>query len=432
MTPPRLGDVSDGLRRRSGRGPAMLAIAFAIILPALAAGSAFKQQTVAAAAEGTSLTIYSSLPLQGANRIQNEAVVNGIKLALEQAGGKAGGREVRYISLDDSTAQAGNWDPGQTSSNARKAAQDEKAIGYIGEFNSGASAVSMPILNQAGLAQVSPTNTYTGLTADERGIERGDPDRYYPTGRRHYARIVPRDTVQGAALALLMARSGCRRVFVLHDGEIYGRGLALSVRSSAPRNRLRVVGFREISRRGAHYRRLAASVRRSRPRCVFFGGVTANGAVPLFRDIGRLVRGIRLFGGDGIAESEFTDPREGGVPQSVARRVRITINVLGPSAYPPAGRQFFRAYVSRYPDAPLVPYAIYGYEAMSLLLDAIDSAGPAGNQRAAVVDALFGTRDRPSVLGKYSIDPRGDTSLTNFGVYRIARGALFFDSVVKP
>jgi len=91
-------------------------------------------------------------------------MVNGIKLALSQAGGKAGKWTVNYQSLDDSTAAAGKWDPGQTAANARKAATDPKAVYYIGEFNSGASEVSIPILNQAGLPQVSPANTYVGLT----------------------------------------------------------------------------------------------------------------------------------------------------------------------------------------------------------------------------------------------------------------------------
>src|SRR3954451_15221200 len=111
--------------------------------------------------------LYSSLPLQGASKDQTAAMVNGIRLAMSEAGNKAGSTNIKYTSLDDSTAQAGNWDPGQTAQNARKAAQDSKAVGYIGEFNSGASAISIPILNQAGIPQVSPANTYVGLTTNE-------------------------------------------------------------------------------------------------------------------------------------------------------------------------------------------------------------------------------------------------------------------------
>ncbi|MBW3653627.1 MAG: ABC transporter substrate-binding protein [Actinobacteria bacterium] len=131
-------------------------------------------------------------------------MVQGIELALEQAGGKAGDVNVKYESLDDSTAQAGTWTPEATAQNARRAAQDDNVGAYIGEFNSGASAVSMPILNEAFVPQISPANTAVGLTSDEPGADRGEPEKYYPTGKRHYVRIVPKDTIQGAALATVM------------------------------------------------------------------------------------------------------------------------------------------------------------------------------------------------------------------------------------
>jgi branched-chain amino acid transport system substrate-binding protein len=178
-----------------------------------------------------SVNVYSSLPLQGAQRLQTTAMVNGIKLALEQAGGKAGDIKVNYTSLDDSTAQAGNWTPEATAANARRVAQDDAAVAYIGEFNSGASAISIPLLNEVPIAQISPANTAVGLTSDEPGAEEGEPDKYYPSGERHYLRIVPKDTIQGAALATVMDEDGCRNAGILNDKEVYGAGLA----SRAPR-----------------------------------------------------------------------------------------------------------------------------------------------------------------------------------------------------
>jgi branched-chain amino acid transport system substrate-binding protein len=124
---------------------------------------------------GNTIDIYSSLPLQGASTAQTDPLVNGIKLALSEAGGKAGNFTVNYQSLDDSTAAAGKWDPGQTAANARKVAADPKAVYYMGEFNSGASEVSIPILNQAGIPQVSPANTYVGLTTNLPGSAPGEP-----------------------------------------------------------------------------------------------------------------------------------------------------------------------------------------------------------------------------------------------------------------
>src|SRR5439155_8453923 len=139
-----------------------------------------------------------------------------------EAGNKAGSYSIKYTSLDDSTAQAGNWDPGQTAQNARKVAQDSNAVYYIGEFNSGASKISIPILNQASIPQVSPANTYPGLTTSEPGTEKGEPDKYSPTQKRTYLRIVPRDNIQSAALLTQTQQDGCQQTAPADHRETYG------------------------------------------------------------------------------------------------------------------------------------------------------------------------------------------------------------------
>ena len=107
---------------------------------------------------------------------------------------------------------------------------------YIGEFNSGASKVSIPILSEAGVPQISPANTYVGLTTDDPGSEPGEPDKYYPTGDRTYTRIVPKDTIQAAALVTLMKGDGCTKVAMTNDKEVYGAASRASS-SSPPRSR---------------------------------------------------------------------------------------------------------------------------------------------------------------------------------------------------
>ena len=190
---------------------------------------------------GSSVNVYSSLPLQGASRPQTTALVEGIRLALEQRGGKAGPTTVKYTSLDDSTAQAGTWTPEATQANARKVAQDDAAVAYIGEFNSGASAISIPLLNEVPIAQVSPANTAVGLTSDEPGSEAGEPEKYYPSGERHYLRIVPKDTIQGAAVATLMKKDGCTKAYMLNDKEVYGAGLSRNIENSAKAQGLEIL-----------------------------------------------------------------------------------------------------------------------------------------------------------------------------------------------
>jgi branched-chain amino acid transport system substrate-binding protein len=378
---------------------------------------------------GKTLTVYSSLPLQGASRPQTTAMVQGVQLALEQAGNKAGDFTVKYQSLDDSTAQAGSWTPEATQANARKAAQDDSVAAYLGEFNSGASAVSIPILNEAGVPQISPANTAVGLTSDKPGAEPGEPDKYYPSGQRTYVRIVPKDTIQGAALATLMQQDGCTKVFMTNDKEVYGAGLSRNIEAAAEDVGLEVVDNEEIDKNAPNYRSLASKAKGQGVDCFIYSGITANNAVQLYKDFSAALPDAKLYGPDGVAESGFSDPKEGGIPASVASKTKVTVATLSPDEYPPEGQEFFKQFEEKYGESNPDPYAIYGYEAMRLALDAIQRSGT--GDKADIVKALFDTKDRQSVLGTYSIDENGDTTLTDYGVYSIKGGELQFDETIQ-
>jgi branched-chain amino acid transport system substrate-binding protein len=373
--------------------------------------------------------VYSSLPLQGASRPQTTALVDGVKLALEQAGGKAGDITVQYESLDDSTAQAGSWTPEATTSNARKAAQDDATAAYIGEFNSGASAVSIPILNEAGVPQISPANTAVGLTSDEPGADAGEPDKYYPTGQRNYVRIVPKDTIQAAALVTLMKEDGCAKVQLTNDKEVYGAGLARNIEIAAEEQGLELIGNDAIDKNAANYRSLAQKAKAAAADCFVYSGITANNAVQLYKDFSAALPDAKLYGPDGVAESGFVDPKEGGIPADVASKLQVSVATLSPDEYPPEGQEFFSQFEEKYSEPNPDPYAIYGYEAMRLALDAIERSG-SGNKED-IVSALFETKDRSSVLGTYSIDENGDTTLTDYGIYKVEGGELTFDKTIK-
>jgi branched-chain amino acid transport system substrate-binding protein len=384
-----------------------------------------------AAEGGGTLNVYSSLPLQGASRPQTTAMVEGIRLALQQNDGKAGDFTIKYTSLDDSTAQAGTWTPEATAANARRVAQDDAAVAYIGEFNSGASAISIPLLNEVPIAQISPANTAVGLTSDEPGADEGEPDKYYPSGERHYLRIVPKDTIQGAALATLMSEDGCQNVYILNDKEVYGAGLSRNIESSAQEIGLEVLANEGIDPKAPNFRSQAATMKSEGAECFVFSGITANGAVQLYKDVAAALPDAQLYGPDGVAESGFSDPAEGGIPADVASRVKVTVATLSPDEYPPEGQKFFSDFEAEYGEANPDPYAIYGYEAMRLVLDTCEQLGPDCSDRQAMIEALFNTKGRESVLGTYDIDENGDTTLTDYGVYTIEGGELQFDQTVK-
>jgi branched-chain amino acid transport system substrate-binding protein len=380
---------------------------------------------------GETVNVYSSLPLQGASRPQTTAMVEGIRLALEQKGGKAGDLTVKYTSLDDSTAQAGTWTPEATQANARKVAQDDAAIAYIGEFNSGASAISIPLLNEVPIAQVSPANTAVGLTSDEPGADKGEPEKYYPSGERHYLRIVPKDTIQGAALATLMNEDGCQNAYILNDKEVYGAGLSRNIENSAEEQGLEVLANEGIDPKAPNFRSVAADMKSQGADCFVFSGITANGAVQLYKDVAAALPDAKLYGPDGVAESGFADPAEGGIPESVASRTKVTVATLSPDEYPPEGQKFFEDFEAKYGEPNPDPYSIYGYEAMKLFLDTCEQLGSDCTDRQAVIEALFNTKGRESVLGTYDIDENGDTTLTDYGVYTIKGGELQFDQTIQ-
>jgi branched-chain amino acid transport system substrate-binding protein len=382
-------------------------------------------------AAANTVNVYSSLPLQGAQRLQTTAMVQGIKLALEQRNGKAGQTRVQYTSLDDSTAQAGNWTPEATQANARRVAQDDAAIAYIGEFNSGASAISIPLLNEVPIAQISPANTAVGLTSDEPGADEGEPEKYYPSGERHYLRIVPKDTIQGAALATVMKKDGCARIYILNDKEVYGAGLARNIESSAEEQGLEVAANEGIDPKAPNFRAQAASIKSAGADCFVFAGVTPNGAVQLYKDVSAALPDAKLYGPDGVSNPEFFVPDEGGLPEEVGSKTKVTVATLSPDQYPADGQKFFDDYMERYDVSNVDPYAIYGYEAMSLVLDTCERLGPDCSDRQAMIDGLFETKGRESVLGTYDIDENGDTTITDYGVYRIEDGELVFDATVR-
>jgi branched-chain amino acid transport system substrate-binding protein len=379
------------------------------------------------------LDVYSSMPLQGPAEGHAVAIVNGIKLALKQAGGSAGPWAINYISLDNSTAAAGRWDPVRCAANARRAAADPNAVYYMGEFNSGCSEVSIPILNQANVPQVSPDNTYVGLTTHDPGSTPGEPSKYYPSGERTYLRISARDTVQAAALLTAMRRDGCRRVAIANDQGAYGHGLAALMGSLKHRYGVRVVSSIGIDRTARSYRAYARSLQAQHVDCFMFAGITASNAVLVTEGVAAAIPRAKLYGGDGICLSSFTDPAAHGIPASIGRRFKCTVLNLPLNAYP-GGPAFLSAYEAEYGVSNPDPYAIYGYEAMNLGLHTIASLGSDGNSRPAILKALLATKDRHSVIGTYSFDRNGDTTLRSYGLYKVKgrRGTLVFVRNVNP
>ena len=267
-------------------------------------------------------------------------MVNAIELALEERNGKAGDITIEYESLDDATAQAGQWDAAKCAENAQSAAQDEEIIGWIGPFNSGCAAVEIPILNEAGLAMISPANTYTGLTKPTP--DESEPDKYYPTGQRNYARVIVTDVQQGQAGAPSIADEGVESVYILDDRETYGKGVADEFQTAAEDLGMEIIGREGIDGSAPNYRSLMNKIAAADPDAIYFGGIIENNAAQLIKDkvgAGMSNEEVLFIGPDGIFVDELIT--QGG---DAVEGIYTTFGGIPPEELGAAGQEFIDKY----------------------------------------------------------------------------------------
>jgi branched-chain amino acid transport system substrate-binding protein len=389
-------------------------------LPVALAGCGGVGVSGAATDIGNQLTVYSSLPLQGATAQTSAQIVNGEKLALAQAGGRVGSFKVSYVSEDDSSPATGLWTPGVTATNAKTAANDATTIAYLGDYNSAATAVSLPLINAAGILQVSPSSPYVGLTSSQDAGQ-DEPERFYPSGQRTFGRLQPGDPVQAAAQVRLMSELGVHRVYLLNDQDPFEGPLAQIVARDAERAGISVVGNDGLDMTGSPvFTGEVEKISNSGAQAVFFAGAGGPGAVALWRQLHGADPRLLLLGSSAMASESFTSQLGGA-----AAATYMTTPTLPTRLYPPPSARVLADYRRAF-GAQAQAYALYGYEAMSVVLAVIRAAGSRGNDRQSVIDRFFAVRNRASVLGRYSMQADGETTLARYGVDRVVNGQPVF------
>lgn len=375
---------------------------------------------------GSRLTIYSSLPLHGASAGAARQALAGERMALEDARGHIGRLRIKLVSLDDSNPQTGMWDPGATTANAKLATQDRTTIAYIGEYDSPATAVSLPITNGAGILQVSPASPYVGLTS-ARNAGEDEPERFYPTARRTFGRILPGDPVEARAQVGLARALGVRSIYVLSDQDPFDGPLAQLVATDARDAGVAVRGLDvlDVPRSQASFAGEVAKLREARPAAIFLSAAPSIGAASLFRETHAALPHVRLLASSSLSSPSFY-ARLGGA----AGVTLLGTPLLPVGAYGPEAEHVLHRYrqVRRTAGSASV---LYGYEAMRVVLGAIRAAGARGDDRRAVVERFFATSRRRSPLGTYSMQSDGESTLSSYGVERVRSGALTFWRVFK-
>lgn len=397
-------------------------LAVSLLIAALAVSSCGERKAI-------TLKIVSSLPLTGSARPQSLAIVNGAQLRVEQAKGKAcnGQYKVIYESWDGASEALGKWDPELETRNATNAVNDKSVIAYLGTFNSGAAEISMPILNLAGMVMISPGNTYPGLTHKVEGVTKADePYAHFPTGIRNYVRLVATDDLQGPVIVNFMASQGIKSVFVLNDGELYGKGVAEAVIQSSKKAGIKIVGNDVFDPRDSSYLNLMKVISTSNdgaaPNAIFFGSIVENNAGQVLKDKVAVLgdnQTVKFIGPDGIYTEGLLE-----TAGAAAEGVFVTTPGLALEDLGKAGKKFYADYAKRFGETT-EPYAIMGYEAMNVTLQAIEKVCASGNDpgnRQTIRDEVFATREFEGALGTWSFNENGDITIPYFLVGQVQNG----------
>jgi branched-chain amino acid transport system substrate-binding protein len=377
-----------------------------IIVGVLIAGSLLATGRSGAPDNPHVIKIVSSLPRTGSAKAQTDTIVEGIRLALDEAKGKCGDFEIVYGDWDDATAAAGQWTAEAETANARRAVRDPDVMVYIGTYNSGAAKMSMPILNRAHLLMVSPANTSPGLTKPGKG-DPGEPEMYRPTGELNYVRVVPADDLQGPLSARWAKELGVKRVFVLDDNQVYGKGIAGFFIAACQDLGIEVLGQESIDDKAQEFKALMTTIKGLQPDLIYFGGTTQTKGGQIAKDMVAAGLTCKLTVPDACYEDAFI---AAAGAKNLIDRCYVTFGGLPPDKQTGAGLKFVEKYKARCGRDP-ESYSIYGYEAAKVALAAIERAGR--KDRQAIVDAALSIRDfDQGALGPWSFDANGDTNIT--------------------
>jgi branched-chain amino acid transport system substrate-binding protein len=355
--------------------------------------------------------IASDLPKQGGSRTQTVQMAKAIAYVLDQQNWKAGDFNIAYQDCDDSTAQLGKWDPDKCSANAHAYASNSKLLGVVGTFNSGCAAIEIPVMNQApggGLQLLSPANTYGCLTEPCAGDE---PEKYYPSGKRTYARVAPSDPNQGAVDAAFLKTKGVKRVSVLNDKEAYGLGVAKNFAGAAKAAGMTVTGFTAYDPKQSNFRALFTTIKNQNPDAIFIGGLIDENSGQLINDkvsvlgpnVAKAGSGVVLMLPDGFTTDAIFDRAEGGTPN--AKGAYFSVAGVGIDKYTGAAKTFIDGFKKELNGKPVDPYAILGAQAAQVLLNAIEKSD---GTRSSVIDNVFKTKVDDGLIGSFSLNKNGD------------------------
>jgi branched-chain amino acid transport system substrate-binding protein len=375
--------------------------------PAAAVAGSF---AVRAFAADKTLTVGINLPLTGADAHDAELIKDGALMALDEAKAKglAGGYKLEIMVLDDGTATAGQYDPAQAATNARKMVSDTSVVAAIGPQMSGSGKAMSPILSQGDLAIITPSSTNPDITDPKFATQ------YRPAGKAIYFRTVTTDAFQGPNMANYYVESlKVKSVYVLDDSGAYGVGIANTFQAQAEKRGLKVLGRDQLNPKEADYTTILTKIKSLNPDSLYYGGVGQAG-VKLVKQAYDILPKMIKGGGDGMNSAEIL--KGAGFPACDGWYCTIA----GPNTLEdPGAKTWIDAFAKKYGQQP-ENYSITAYDAALVILDAIDRVVKSGKDvtRSAVRDAIQAS-DVKTLQGQVSFDENGDIKSRVVSVFQI-------------
>jgi branched-chain amino acid transport system substrate-binding protein len=358
------------------------------------------------------IKIGADLSLTGADAQGATRVKDAIQMAFDGANqaGAVPGYKFEVLILDDGSATAGQYDPAQAATNARKMVSDKAVVGAIGPQMSGAGKAMTPILSQGGLATITPSSTNPDITSPKFA------EQYRPAGKPIYFRTVTTDAFQGPNMANFFAEKlKVKSVFVLDDSGAFGVGVADAFQAQAEKKGIKIAGRDRLDPKAADYTAILTKIKSLAPESIYFGGVSQAG-VKLAKQAYDIVPKMIKGGPDGMTSADLLTGA--GFPAVEGWYTTIAAPHLTEDT---KAQQFVAAFKGQFGMAP-DDYSITAYDAALVMIDAVKRVAASGKPvtREAVQAALM-TSKVPTIQGVVSFDANGDLADRTVSVFHIEK-----------
>lgn len=354
-------------------------------------------------AAGEPMQIGSYLALTGPDAALGIDARRGVEIAIENFGGTVLGHPLEIVFEDEGCSAEG----GQTA--ATRLASNPELVAVIGSSCSSAARAGAPILWNQNIASVGIGPTSPSLTAPDRG-----------PGFEGFVRVSFNDNNTGKfAAEYAYTTLGLKTVATLHDGGPYAEQLVNVFRNRFEELGGKVTASEAIGPNDTDMRPVLTRIGTNKPDGIFAPLYIPAGAYTL-RQLAEVpsLEGVKFLSADPIMAPAFL---------SAAGPAAIGIQMIGidfrPEALGPEYGKFVETYESNYGESPIAGFHAYGYDALGLLLAAIeevavqDADGNTYIGRKALNDALHGTSGYSGLTGKLTCDSVGDCASPIYAVW---------------